>query len=449
MTTLFAKMALLPQGWARNVRISVANSLITSVQVNSQPQPGDEHCYAIVPGMPNVHSHAFQRGMAGLAEVTGPSADTFWTWRKVMYQFALTIDPDQMETVAALAYVEMLESGFTRVGEFHYLHHDRDGSKYDDVAEMAARIASAAARTGIRLTLLPAFYAHASFGGSSPLPEQRRFINDLDQFAGLVEATRMVTAGLDAAVVGIAPHSLRAITPNDLAVLLDLEPTGPVHLHVAEQEKEVADCLVWSGQRPVEWLLDHAPVNDRWCLIHATHMTRSETMSLAKSGAVAGLCPVTEANLGDGTFPGHLYLAADGRFGIGTDSNVRIGVTDELRHLEYAQRLQLRSRNVFSTHTVSTGRSLFDAAFLGGQQALGVAVRGIVIDAPADLVSLTTDSWEGDDGDTLLNCWIFARGVAVNDVWVSGRQVVQGGQHVDRESVTMAYRTALSQLISG
>lgn len=449
MTTLFAELALLPGAWARNVRISMANGRITAVGEHSQSQPGDERCRAIVPGMPNVHSHAFQRGMAGLAEVRGPSADTFWTWREVMYRFALTIDPDQLETVATLAYIEMLESGFTRVGEFHYLHHDRDGSRYDDLAEMAVRIVAASARTGIRLTLLPAFYAHATFGAALPLPEQRRFTNDFNRFAVLLEASRTATAGLDAAVVGIAPHSLRAVRPEELTALLELAPTGPVHIHAAEQEKEVADCLAWSKQRPIDWLLDHVPVHERWCLIHATHMTEAETAALARTGAVAGLCPVTEANLGDGTFPGHRYLAEDGRFGIGTDSNIRIGATDELRHLEYAQRLHLRRRNVFATETVATGRALFDAAYRGGQQGLGVAAHGIVPDAPADLVSLRTDSWEGDDGDSLLNGWIFAHGVAVNDVWVAGRKVVQGGRHVDRDTVTMMYRTVLRQLISG
>lgn len=447
MTTLFAELALLPGAWARNVRISMANGRITSVAESSRPQPRDERCRAIVPGLPNVHSHAFQRGMAGLAEVRGPSSDTFWTWREVMYRFALTIDPDQLEAVAALVYIEMLESGFTRVGEFHYLHHDRDGSPYADVAEMAVRIVAASVRTGIRLTLLPTFYGHAIFGAARPLPEQRRFTNDLDRFARLLEASRRATSGLDAAVVGMAPHSLRAVTPDELTALLEFAPTGPVHIHAAEQEKEVADCLAWAKQRPIEWLLDHVPINDRWCVIHATHMTDGETAALARSHAVAGLCPVTEANLGDGIFPGHRYLAEGGRFGIGTDSNIRISATDELRQLEYAQRLHLRRRNVFATGTVATGRALFDAAYRAGQQGLGVAASGIVGGAPADLVSLTTDSWAGDAGDALLNGWIFAQGVAVRDVWVAGRQVVQRGRHVERDSVILAYRAVLRQLL--
>lgn len=281
------------------------------------------------------------------------------------------------------------------------------------------------------------------------MPEQRRFITDFPEFVGLVEASRPAVAGLDGAIPGCAPHSLRAITPDELSALLDFMPTGPVHIHVAEQEKEVIDCLAWSGRHPVEWLLDHVPVNDRWCLIHATHMTNAETVAMAGTGAVAGLCPMTEANLGDGTFPGISYLAAGGRYGIGTDSNIRIGVTDELRHLEYAQRLHLHSRNVFSVHAASTGRSLFDAAFQGGQQALGVPANGITVDAPADLVSLTTDSWGDDGGDALLNGWIFARGVAVDDVWVCGRKVVHGGRHVERDAVIRDYQSIIRQLISG
>jgi formiminoglutamate deiminase len=446
MTAIYAKQALLSDGWTAHVRVTMANGAIQAVARGCHPENGDEHHEALVPGMPNGHSHAFQRAMAGLAETAGPVADTFWTWREVMYRFALAMTPDHLDAVAAQAYVEMLESGFTRVGEFHYLHHDADGAPFDDVAEMAGRIAAASARTGIRLTLLPVFYAHATFGGMPPSSEQRRFINDLDGFAGLLEASRTAIGGLDGAVLGIAPHSLRATTPAELAAVLDLAPTGPVHVHVAEQEKEVADCLAWSGQRPVEWLLTHAPVDDRWCFVHATHMTEAETVAMARSGAVAGLCPVTEANLGDGIFSGPPFIRAGGTYSIGTDSNIRIGVTDELRHLEYAQRLHHQARNVLSVGGVPTGRSLFGAAFHGGQQALGALDGGIAVNAPADLVSLTSDSWEGDDGDARLNGWIFGRGVSVDDVWVAGRKVVHSGRHLDRVAVITRYRVAMRQL---
>ena len=284
--------------------------------------------------------------MSGLAERRGPGADNFWSWRETMYRFALDMTPDQVEAVAAQAYVEMLEAGFTRVGEFHYLHHAPDGRPYDDVAEMSARIVAAADATRIGLTLLPVFYAHSGFGGAPPGDAQRRFICDLDLYARLVERARGLVRTLDGADLGLAPHSLRAVTPGELEAVGALAPERPLHIHIAEQVAEVDACLAWSGARPVEWLLDHADVGPRWCLIHATHMTPDETRRLAASGAVAGLCPITEANLGDGLFNAPDFVGRGGRFGIGTDSNVQIALADELRLLEYGQRLFHRARNV-------------------------------------------------------------------------------------------------------
>ena len=255
MTTLFATQALLPDGWASNVRISIDGTQITAIESGATPLPGDERHAIVLPAMPNLHSHAFQRGMAGLAETRGPSTDSFWSWREVMYRFALAMTPDQVEAVAAQLYVEMLESGFGRVGEFHYLHHDRDGKPYANVAEMAERIAAAAAATGISLTLLPVFYAHSGFGGAAPGDGQRRFINDLPGFARLLDESRRAVASLDGAVVGVAPHSLRAVTPEELNEVTALAWGGPIHIHVAEQTREVEDCVAWSGARPVEWLL--------------------------------------------------------------------------------------------------------------------------------------------------------------------------------------------------
>ncbi|TIY00292.1 MAG: formimidoylglutamate deiminase, partial [Mesorhizobium sp.] len=339
MTAIFAEQVLLPDGWHSNARIVASEGRIATVEPNTTPRPGDEHHAILLPGMPNLHSHAFQRGMAGLAELRGPSADSFWSWREVMYRFALSMTPDQVEAVAAQLYVEMLETGFPRVGEFHYLHHDRDGRPYANVAEMAERITAAAADTGIGLTLLPVFYAHASFGGAAPNEGQRRFINDVNRFSRLVEKCRESVRTLNHAVVGIAPHSLRAVTPEELENIAAMVPGGPIHIHIAEQVKEVEDCLAWSGARPVEWLLANANVDKRWCLIHATHMNEIETAAMAKSGAIAGLCPITEANLGDGTFAAPLFKQHGGRFGVGSDSNVQIGVPDELRQLEYSQRL--------------------------------------------------------------------------------------------------------------
>src|SRR4051794_16550819 len=339
MTRLHFASALLPSGWANDVQVVITAGAIAEVTPGVAPSSGDERHTIALPGLASLHSHAFQRGMAGLAELRGESTDTFWTWRETMYRFALAMTPDDVASVATLLYVEMLEQGFTRVGEFHYLHHDRDGSPYADLAEMASRIAQAAEASGIGLTLLPSFYAHGSFGGAAPHDGQRRFICTVDQFAALMSASRKAIRKLPGANIGIAPHSLRAVTPDELTAIIPLADGGPVHIHAAEQVKEVEDCLAWSGQRPVQWLLDRAPVDRRWCLIHATHTTNEEITAFAETGAVAGLCPITEANLGDGIFPACEFVDAGGRFGVGTDSNVLIGVADELRQLEYGQRL--------------------------------------------------------------------------------------------------------------
>jgi formimidoylglutamate deiminase len=452
MSKLHFASALLPSGWADDVHVSVADGIITEVTSGAAPEAGDERHPLAIPGMASLHSHAFQRGMAGLAETRGESADTFWTWRETMYRFALGMGPGDTEAVATLLYVEMLERGFTRVGEFHYLHHDRDGTPYSDPAEMAVRIARAAEVSGIALTMLPSFYAHGSFGGAAPHAGQRRFICSIDQFARLVAATRRAVRGLPGANVGIAPHSLRAVTPDELAAIASLAEGGPVHIHAAEQVREVEECLAWSNRRPVEWLLEHAPVDQRWCLIHATHMTATETAALAQSGAVAGLCPITEGSLGDGIFPAREFLDAGGRFGIGTDSNVLVGVADELRQLEYGQRLKHRERNVLSRGPgASTGRALFDTALAGGGQALAQPIVGLQPGARADIVTLDTThpSLAGRRGDAVLDGWIFAGcSGAVDCVWVGGDKVVEGGRHRLRETARARFNAAVRGLVA-
>ena len=383
MTTLWFRTALLPTGWAHGVGVDVSQGRITAVRPDTTAQPGDE-CHAVaIPGLANVHSHTFQRAMAGLAEVAGPASDDFWTWREVMYAFVDRLGPDDVEAIAAWAFAEMLESGFTRVAEFHYLHHAPDGRPYAQLGELATRIAAAAAITGIGLTLLPVLYSYGNFGGLAPGGAQRRFLNDSERFARLLGASHAALQSLEGAILGVAPHSLRAVAPPDLDQVAQLLAEGPVHIHIAEQLREVNDCLAWSGRRPVEWLLDHAAVDSRWCLVHATHLTPAETLALAGSGAVAGLCPVTEANLGDGIFPALEYLAADGAFGVGTDSNVRIDASAELCALEYSQRLSRQRRNVLAgAPGHSTGRRLFDAAFRGGNQAAGTPQLGLLAGAP-------------------------------------------------------------------
>ncbi|TIP92586.1 MAG: formimidoylglutamate deiminase [Mesorhizobium sp.] len=448
MTAIFSEQALLPDGWHSNIRIAVSDGHIATVEPNTASQPGDERHAILLPGMPNLHSHAFQRGMAGLAELRGPSADSFWSWREVMYRFALSMTPDQVEAVAAQLYVEMLEAGFSRVGEFHYLHHDRDGQPYANIAEMAERITAAVADTGIGLTLLPVFYAHSSFGGAAPNEGQRRFINDMNRFSRLVEKCRESVRTLNQGVVGVAPHSLRAVTPAELENIAAMVPGGPVHIHIAEQVKEVEDCLAWSGARPVEWLLANAKVDRRWCLIHATHMTETETAAMAKSGAIAGLCPITEANLGDGTFAAPLFKQHGGRFGVGSDSNVLIGLADELRQLEYSQRLAHRARNVLAVAGSSTGRALFDAALDGGSAALGAGPSRIAAGASADFVSLegNSPSLAGKAGDAVLDAWIFANGTKVDCVWVHGKKLVSGGRHARRDAIAERFRSVMTAL---
>ena len=451
MESLWCETALLPGGWAASVRITHRQGRIVSVEAGAPIQPGDERAAIALPGLSNVHSHAFQRGMAGLAETRGPDGDDFWTWRTVMYRFVDRLTPEDVEAIAALAYAEMLESGFTRVGEFHYLHHDLDGRPYGDPARMAGAIAAAAGAAGIGLTLLPVFYAQSGFGGAAPTTGQRRFVNTPDSFARLVEASRRAVRALPDAVVGVAPHSLRAVTPDQLTLIAPMAGGAPIHIHIAEQEREVADCLAWCGRRPVEWLLDHVSVDTRWCLVHATHMTAAETARLAASGAVAGLCPITEANLGDGVFPAAPYLAAGGAFGVGSDSNVLIDAAEELRTLEYGQRLTRQARNVLASQgRPSVGGALFAGALSGGARALGVRPPGLEPGASADIVCLDAGhpSLTGRQGDGLLDGWIFAaRGGAVERVWRRGRKVVEAGRHVGRDAIAQAYRRTLTGLL--
>lgn len=451
-TALWFASALLAEGWADNVRLTLSGGKILRVEADVAAGPNDERHGIAIAGMPNLHSHAFQRGMAGLAERRGPEGDNFWTWREVMYRFLDRLTPEDVESIAELAYVEMLETGFTRVGEFHYLHHAPDGAPYANVAELAERVAAAAETTGIALTLLPVFYAHSDFGGAPPVPGQRRFINSLDRFAGLMARCRDAISRLADSRIGVAPHSLRAVTAEELPAVVAMANGGPVHIHAAEQVKEVEASVAWSGQRPVEWLLDHAGLDARWCLVHATHMTGAETQGLARSGAVAGLCPVTEANLGDGVFPATDYLGAGGTFGVGTDSNILIDPAAELRGLEYAQRLMGRARNVLASKAGrSTGADLFAGALAGGAQALGAAQGGLAAGTSADIVSLAPDHpvLAGRNGNAVLDSWIFAgyRG-AVDCVWRGGRKCVEGGRHLARARAEERYRETIRRLLS-
>ena len=450
---LFARDALLPSGWARDVLVDIAGdgSIRTVGVAFAAPADAERVQGPLIPGMPNVHSHAFQRALAGLTERGGPAADNFWTWRTEMYRFLERIGPDEEEAVAAQLYIELLKAGYTSVGEFHYLYHDPAGRPYSDPGEMAERIRAAATATGIGLTLLPVFYAHSDFGGAAPLPAQRRFIHDTGGFLRLVAAL----ARKEGQVVGVAPHSLRAVTPHELAEIVAFTRTklvgAPIHIHAAEQSKEVDDCIAWCGARPVEWLLEHAGIDTQWCIVHATHMTPGETRSLAATGAVVGLCPTTEADLGDGVFRAVDYLAAGGYLGIGGDSHVGVDPFLELRLVDVVQRLTLGRRNVLARDGESSGLTLYQTALAGGARALAQPVGAIAAGRRADLLVLN-----GDDpglvehaASTVLDAAIYGPGRRiVRDVMVAGRWVIGEGHHADEEAVLLRYRQTMKRLLA-
>ena len=436
---LFARTAPGPQGWVTDALLTIgADGIIEKVESNAKPQAGVPAFDALLPGMSDVHSHAFQRAMAGLTETaSGEGKDNFWSWREVMYRYTRRLTPEEIESVAKAFYVELLAHGYTAVGEFHYLHHDADGKPYANIAELSDRIVAGAKAAGIHLTHLPVMYETGNFGGAPATEGQKRFLHSADGYLKLIEALVKKYGKDDDVTLGIAPHSLRAVTPETLKKILDALPAlnlsnCPVHMHVAEQVKEVDDCLSWSKQRPAEWLMNNHEVGARWCLIHATHMTESETKKLAASNAVAGLCPTTEANLGDGIFPAEAYHHAGGRLGIGSDSNVCVSPWEELRSLEYAQRLITRKRNVlFDKATPSVGRTLYMRAAEGGAQALGIKAGKIAKGYRADLAAYSLDDplLAERKGDAILDTLMFGLRARPTDVFVAGKRVVAGGRH--------------------
>ena len=404
----------------------------------------------VLPGMPNLHSHAFQRAMAGLAERKGRVDDSFWSWRETMYAFAARIGPDELKAIAAQLYVEMLKAGYTRVCEFHYLHHQPDGTPYAQPEAMSLALIEAAREAGIGLTLLPVLYISGGFDGRALSARQRRFGHAVDEYLRLLESLRRQQG--DGLRVGIALHSLRAVPEAALREVLSSEPaqSGPIHIHIAEQVGEVQDCLATRGARPVEWLFDHAPVDARWCLVHATHLTEAETAQLARSGAVAGLCPTTEANLGDGLFPLAAYQDAGGTLGIGSDSHISISPVEELRWLEYGQRLSTRHRNIAARHEgESVGETLWRAALRGGTQASGLPVGALQPGARADLIVLDDSSplLAARDERAVLDSFLFAGNTPlVRDVMVGGRWQVRGFQHRDEARIAARYRATVAAL---
>ncbi len=458
--SLFATQALLLEGWARDVLLELGpDGSFTRVTPGSAPEDADGPVERLagpaVPGMANVHSHAFQRALAGLTERAGPQEDSFWTWRDLMYGFVRRMTPERAEAVASQLYIEMLKAGYTAVGEFHYLHHGPDGRPYDDPAEMSKRVIGAAQMAGIGITHLPVLYGYGDFGGQAAGEGQRRFLHEPEAFLRLVEGLIAAHRGDTQVRVGIAPHSLRAVTGETLQAAVQglngLDPSAPIHIHIAEQQKEVRDCIEWCGERPVEWLLHHAGPDQRWCLVHATHVTEEEVTRLAGCGAVAGLCPTTEANLGDGVFPAPGFLAAGGALAIGSDSHISISPVEELRWLEYGQRLTLRRRNVLSggADAPSVGAFLYKRALAGGAQALGRPIGRLAPGCRADLVVLDDclPTLAGKSGDVLLDAAIFAGNRnPVRDVMAGGKWVVRARRHGREEEVLESYVRVLGDL---
>lgn len=448
----FAPSALLPTGWASDVRFEVdARGVLSGVARDAAPGDAIRLPGPVVPGMPDLHSHAFQRALVGRTQVAGPGEDSFWTWRQAMYRSLDRLGPDEVAAVAGWLAVELLEGGFTGVAEFHYVHHQPDGTPYADRAELARRTLHALRTAGLSVAMLPVLYAHSGFGGQAPAPGQRRFINDVDGILGIVDALQAESAADPGVTVGLAPHSLRAVTPDELAAAVRGLPfAAPVHIHISEQAKEVADCIAWSGARPVRWLLDHAAVDARWCLVHATHLDDGELAELARSGAVAGLCPTTEADLGDGLFPAVSYARAGGAFGVGTDSHVGRSAAAELRLLEYGQRLRDQRRaRVLPPGESHVGAALWRACAAGGAQALGMQTGRLAVGLAADLVALDAEhpALIGLAGDALLDAVVLGQGDgAVHTVVARGEVVVEDGRHRDRAERLGAFRAAMTRL---
>ena len=451
MTVLLADQALLPQGWADNVLVEIGSDGRISRVVPQSDQANATRIGLLLPSPVNAHSHAFQRAMAGLTEMRGPDPkDSFWTWRRLMYRFLDQLTPDHIEAIAAFVQMEMLEAGYATNVEFHYLHHQPDGTAYQSLSETSNRIIEAASKSGIGLTLLPVHYQYAGCDRSALGPGQRRFGNTIERFEALFNAVASaITALPDDARLGVAPHSLRAVGQEDLPTLVAIADGRPIHLHLAEQVAEVEEVKHATGLRPVEWVLDNVEINRQWCMIHCTQMQPHETEALARSGAVAGLCPITESSLGDGIFDGVRWLSCDGKIAIGSDSNIRISLSEEIRTLDYSQRLRDRSRAALATADKSTGRRILEEMTLGGAVAAGRKTGRLEAGYWADLFALDPShvTLAGRKGDLAVDCFAFAGDdTMIKDVWSAGRHLVRDGRHIHHEDITQKYRSAMQHL---
>ncbi len=445
---LFAPAALLPGGWADDVLIDIgADGSVAGVRANATPDGAERASGPLVPGMANLHSHAFQRALAGRTGRAGAEGDSFWTWRQAMYTFLDRVDADAFAAIAAQAYVEMLKAGYTAVGEFHYVHRDPAGRAYADPAELARRVIAAAADAGIALTLLPVFYAHGGFGGTAPAATQRRFVSSIDSFARLV-ADLARDANAQGVTLGVAPHSLRAVTPDELAAVVALVSAEGADPHPCRRAGPRGRRLRRLVRRPAGRVAPRScHLDGRWCVVHATHMTAQETSRLAASGAIAGLAPTTEADLGDGTFPARAFLDAGGAFGIGSDSNTIVDPFAELRQLEWSQRLAVLERNVLADRAAPVGRTLYTQAARGGGAALRQPVGVIAAGTRADFIVLNGDDPALADAphDALIDAAIFGPcRRPVRDVMVAGRWTVRDGHHPREDEIFARYRKAMA-----
>ena len=451
MTAIHAKQMLTPEGWAQNRAVHIGlDGRIAAV--TAQDRACDTMVDLLLPAAVNLHSHAFQRAMSGLTEMRGPDpSDSFWTWRRLMYRYLDRLTPEDIEAIAAQVFLEMLEAGYAGVAEFHYLHHDVGGAAYSNLGELSERIVAAAEHVGIGLTLLPVLYQWGGCDSRALQGGQQRFGNTPEGYLRLHEAAAQAVRGSHGDyAIGVAPHSLRAVDAAGMGAALSTAGNGPIHMHLAEQVAEVKEVKAAWGARPVEWLFDNHEVDAHWCLIHATQMNARETEMLAKSGAVAGLCPITESSLGDGIFNGVEYLGYGGRVGFGSDSNIHIAYFDELRTLEYSQRLRDRSRAALANAAHSTGRVLIEAASKGGAQAAARQSGAIVAGQWADLVGISTDNaWVCNrTGDIALDSLIFGGHgqKCVSEVWSAGRHVVRGGEHAKRREISDRFRAVVERL---
>ena len=429
----FAKKAFVNQHWQHNVAIEVKDGVISEINTGQEPSGAELLTGPVLPAIANLHSHAFQYLMAGMAEVNLNPNDSFWSWRDLMYRIVGKLNPDDIEVIATQLYIDMLKGGYTQVGEFQYLFNDFDGGSYANKCEVSEKLVSAANTANIGITLLPTLYSHSGFGGQAPTEGQNRFINTTESY--LENFTTMATKLEEHSLhsIGHCFHSLRAVTQGQMSeVLATVEGAIPVHIHIAEQQKEIQDSIAWSGKRPVEWLFDNFEVDRNWCLVHATHLSEYEIAIVAKSHAVVGLCPTTEANLGDGIFPGAEFTKAGGRWGIGSDSHVSLSVKDELRSLEYSQRLKDMQRNrLYGEDNPNIGEYIFNQAQQGGNQALNIDT-GLTVGQRADFIVLDdSHPMIGARADRdIINSWVFASNEnIVKDVFVAGEQAVSNFKH--------------------